>query len=55
MGAIDLPDWVLNGIKEAVNTCVWGGKGVKISAKTLIADYSEGGLRLTDLMLKGTQ
>ncbi len=52
MGVIDLPDWVLNGIKEAVNIFVWGGKGVKISAKTLIADYSEGGLRLTDLNVK---
>lgn len=47
-----MPDWVLNGIKEMVNTFVWGGKGVKISAKTLIADYSEGGLRLTDLGTK---
>lgn len=52
MGVIDLPDWVLNGIKETVNTFVWGGKGMKISAKPLIADYNEGGLRLTDLDVK---
>lgn len=39
MGAISIPDWVLNEIKETTNTFVWGGKGIKISTKTLIADY----------------
>lgn len=31
---------------------VWEGKGIKISTKTLIADYKEGGLRLIDLEVK---
>lgn len=52
MGAIDLPEWVLNGIKEIVNIFLWRGKGVKISSKTLIADYKEGGLKLIDLEVK---
>ncbi len=52
MGAIDLPDWVLNAMREVVNTFLWGGKGVKISTKTLIADYKEGGLKLADLDVK---
>lgn len=52
LGAMEMPDWALNEIKEIVNTFVWGGKGIKISAKTLIADYKEGGLRLIDLEVK---
>ncbi len=52
MGAIDLPDWVLNAMREVVNIFLWGGKGVKISTKTLIADYKEGGLKLADLDVK---
>jgi len=51
MGAIDLPDWVLNEIKEAVIAFVWGGKGIKVSTKMLIAD-KEGGLRMVDLEVK---
>lgn len=52
MAVLDLPNWVLNGMKEAVNNFLWGGKGVKISTKTLIADYNKGGLKLTDLEVK---
>lgn len=52
MGVVDLPDWVLNEMKEVVNNFLWGGKGVKISTRTLIADYAEGGLKLIDLDVK---
>lgn len=52
IGAIDMPDWVLNDLKETVSTFLWGGKGVLISAKTLIADNKEGGLNLIDVNVK---
>ncbi|XDV53672.1 hypothetical protein PO909_022110 [Leuciscus waleckii] len=52
IGAVDLPDWVLNEMKEVVNNFLWGGKGVKISTKTLIADYTAGGLKLIDIDVK---
>lgn len=52
MGVMDVPNWVLNAMKEIINIFLWGGKGVKISTKTLIADYKEGGLKLIDLEVK---
>ncbi len=52
IGAVDLPDWVLNEMKEVVNNFLWGGKGVKISTKTLIEDYTVGGLKLIDIDVK---
>lgn len=52
LGAIDMPDWVLNEIKVAVINFLWRGKGVKISTKTLIADYGKGGLNLVDIDTK---
>lgn len=52
LGAIDMPDWVLNDLKEAINTFLWGGKGILISNKTMIADKIEGGLKLIDVNVK---
>ncbi len=52
LGAVDLSVWVLYEMKEVLNIFLWGGKGVKISKRTLVADYTEGGLRLIDLEVK---
>lgn len=52
LGAADLPVWVVNEMKEVLNIFLWGGKGVKISKNTLIADYTGGGLKLIDLEVK---
>lgn len=52
MGAVDLPQWVLNEMTEILNDFVWGGKGAKIAKKTLMAGYKEGGLKLIDLEVK---
>ena len=52
LSAIDLPEWVINEINNAINDFLWMGKGVRISSKTLIANYEEGGLKLVDLNIK---
>ena len=52
LGAIDLPDWVLNEINSTINDFLWNGKGIRISSKTLIGDCEEGGLKLVDLNIK---
>lgn len=51
-GAVDLPRWVINEMTEITNDFMWGGKGVKIARKTLIASYKGGGLGLIDLEVK---
>lgn len=52
LGAIDLPEWVLKEINAIIMDFLWGGKGVRISSKTLIGNREEGGLKLVDLNFK---
>lgn len=52
LGVLDMPEWVLNELNNVVSNFIWDGKGVRISQKTLIADYVDGGLKLVDLGVK---
>ena len=52
LGALDLPVWVLSELNQLTSNFLWDGKGVRISHKTLIAGYSEGGLKLVDIDTK---
>jgi exonuclease III len=52
MNVLDVPEWVLSEINTILVDFLWDGKGAKISFKTLIAGYEEGGLKLVDLNVR---
>ncbi len=52
LNALDLPEWVIKEMNQAVTNFLWDGKAVRIAHNTLIGEYKDGGLKLIDLNVK---
>ena len=49
MSVIVTPDYVIKGIESEIFNFLWKGKKDKIKRTCLIGDYTEGGLKITDV------